>query len=398
MKPKNILAIFMILPVMCLTGCWSSREINTLAITICIGIDKTENGYLLTEQVLNPKAIASQKATNESPVVLYTTEGKDIGEMTKRLTKQTSRIIYNTHLRMVVFGEDIAKDGIQDLLDYFARNYEYRTDFDFVVAKNTTAKNILSILTPLESIPGMEMYNSLKLSEENWASTKSMRMIALINAIIADGKNPVLTGIEISGDEIDLNSTDALKQSEQIKKLQYTSLAAFKKDKLAGWLNEDESKGYNYICGNVTNTAEYGSYGDKAKITFDVINTKSQMKASLINGKPAIDVEISVTQNIGTVEGEFDVTKPENKEILNEISEERIQSLCEQAVYKLQNELKTDIFGFGEAIHRKYPKLWEKIKDDWNNEFTELPVNITVRVKTNQFGQITKSFFSKETE
>jgi spore germination protein KC len=64
------------------------------------------------------------------------------------LLLKASRLIYNTHLRMVVFGEAVVQDGIKSILDYFMRSYEYRTDFSFVVAKNSTAKDIISTLTP----------------------------------------------------------------------------------------------------------------------------------------------------------------------------------------------------------------------------------------------------------
>jgi spore germination protein KC len=299
---------------------------------------------------------------------------------------------------MVVFGEDVAKDGIQNILDYFLRNYEYRTDFYFVVARNTTASEVLGVLTPIEAIPGIDMYNSLRTSAEEWAPTKSIRIIELVNSIIADGKNPVLTGIEISRGEISPKSTDVLKQSGEYKKLKYTGLGAFKKDKLAGWLDEDESKGYNYITDNVKNTIGYADYDSKVKITYEILNAKSRTKVYFLENKPAIDVEIKIKQNIGIVEGEFDVSAEENKQVLNEISASRVKSLCEKALNKAQNELKTDIFGFGEAIHRKYPKVWEKFKDDWNDKFTDLPVNITVEAETNQLGQITKPLFMKEKE
>jgi spore germination protein KC len=398
MKLKRLLSILIILSTIFLTGCWSSHEVNTLAITVCIGIDKTENGYLVSEQVLNPRAIASKKATTESPVVLYTAEGSDLAEIIRRFTTQSSRRIYNAHLRMVVFGEDVAKDGIQNILDYFARNYEYRTDFYFVVARNTTASEVLGVLTPIEAIPGIDMYNSLRASAEEWALTKSIRIIELVNSIVADGKNPVLTGIEISKGEISPKSTDILKQSGEYKRLKYTGLGAFKKDKLAGWLDEDESKGYNYIAGNVKRTVEYADYGGKVKITSEIINAESGTKVYLLNNRPAIALEIKVKQNIGIVEGEFDVSAEENKKVLNEITATRVKLLCEKALNKAQKELKTDIFGFGEAIHRKYPKVWEKFKDDWNDKFPDLPVNITVEVNTNHLGQITKPFFMKEKE
>lgn len=398
MKLKRLLFILIILSTIFLTGCWSSHEVNTLAITVCIGIDKTENGYLVTEQVLNPRAIASKKATAESPVVIYTAEGNDLAEIVRRFTTQSSRILYNADLRMVVIGEDVAKDGIQNILDYFLRNYEYRTDFYFVIAKNSTANEVLGILTPIESVPGFSMYISLKMSEEKWAAMKSIRIIELVNTIIADGDNPVLTGIEISQDEISPKSTDILKQSGEYKKLKYTGLGAFNKDKIVGWLDEDESKGYNYITDNVKNTIEYADYDSKVKITYEIINAKSKTKVYFLENKPAIEVKIKTKCNIVIVEGEFDVSAEENKQILNKLLASKVKLLCEKALNKAQKELKTDIFGFGEAIHRKYPKTWEKLKDDWNDKFTDLPVNITVEAETNQLGQIKKPLFMKEKE
>jgi len=398
MKLKRLLFILIILSTIFLTGCWSSREVNTLAITVCIGIDKTENGYLVTEQVLNPRAIASKKATAESPVVIYTAEGNDLAEIVRRFTTQSSRILYNADLRMVVIGEDVAKDGIQNILDYFLRNYEYRTEFYFVIAKNSTANEVLGILTPIESVPGFSMYISLKMSEEKWAAMKSIRIIELVNSIIADGDNPVLTGIEISQDEISPKSTDILKQSGEYKKLKYTGLGAFNKDKLVGWLDEDESKGYNYITDNVKNTIEYADYDSKVKITYEVLNAKSRTKVYFLENKPAIEVKIKTKCNIEIVEGEFDVSAEENKQILNKLLARKVKLLCEKALNKAQKELKTDIFGFGEAIHREYPKTWEKLKDDWNDKFTDLPVNITVEAETNQLGQIKKPLFMKEKE
>jgi spore germination protein KC len=398
MKLKRLLFILIILLTIFLTGCWSSHEVNTLAIAVCIGIDKTENGYQVTEQVLNPRAIASKKATAESPVAIYTAEGDDLAEIVRRFTTQSSRILYNADLRMVVIGEDVAKDGIQNILDYFLRNYEYRTDFYFVIAKNSTANEVLGILTPIESVPGSSMYISLKMSEEKWAAMKSIRIIELVNSIITDGDNPVLTGIEISQDEISPKSTDILKQSGEYKKLKYTGLGAFNKDKLVGWLDEDESKGYNYITDNVKNTIEHADYDSKVKITYEIINAKSRTKVYFLENKPAIEVKIKTKCNIVIVEGEFDVSAEENKQVLNELLASKVKLLCEKALNKAQKELKTDIFGFGEAIHRKYPKTWEKLKDDWNDKFTDLPVNITVEAETNQLGQITKPLFMKEKE
>ena len=396
-KFKIFLIVLIIFSIIFLPGCWSDNEVDALAINISMGIDKTKNGYLITTEILNPKAIASKQAANQSPIFIYTEEGKDIEEAIRKFTTQTSRKMFSKHLRMVVLGESVAKDGIKDILEYFMRSNQFRTDYYFVIARGSTAKDILSILTPIESIPGIELYKSLKISEDNWASTKSMKIIELVNDIAADGINPVLTGIKITEGEPDSDSTEAVKKSNQIKKTEYAYLGAFEKDKLIGWLNEDESKGYNYITGNVKNTTDYTYYGENIKVTYNIISEKSKIKASLVNNKPSIKVQIKIKANITAVEGEFDVSKEENKIILSSIVEEKEKLFCTQALTKAR-DLSTDIFGFGEAIHRQYPKEWEKIKNDWNNEFAALPVDITVNVTIHQIGQITKPLFSKEKE
>jgi len=398
MKLNRLLLIILVCQILLLSGCWSSHEVNTLGITVCIGIDKTENGYLVSMQILNPATIASDKSARESPIVIYSVEVSNMAEVTGKIMLQLSRKINNAHLRLVVFGEDVAKEGIENILDYLARNHEFRTDYYFAVAKNSTAKEILGILTPIETVPGVDMYNSIKISEEEWASLKSMRIIELINSIMADGKNPVLTGIEIEkNNKIDSNTTAVLERTDGYSLLKLSDSGAFNKDKLIGWLDENESKGYNYITGNVKRTLE-GAQIDEAKITSTIMKAKSDTKVHLSENEPSIEVKIKIEQNIASIEGKFEISSKEQKRLLDEMFAVEIKSLCEKALNKAQKELKTDIFGFGETIHRKYPKMWKKMKDNWDDIFPNLPVNITVEVDTKQLGGIGKPLFMKEEE
>lgn len=398
MKLNRLLLIILVCQILLLSGCWSSHEVNTLGITVCIGIDKTENGYLVSMQILNPATIASDKSARESPIVIYSVEVSNMAEVTGKIMLQLSRKINNAHLRLVVFGEDVAKEGIENILDYLARNHEFRTDYYFAVAKNSTAKEILGILTPIEMVPGVDMYNSIKISEEEWASLKSMRIIELINSIMADGKNPVLTGIEIEkNNKIDSNTTAVLERTDGYSLLKLSDSGAFNKDKLIGWLDENESKGYNYITGNVKRTLEDAQI-DEAKITSTIMKAKSDTKVHLSENEPSIEVKIKIEQNIASIEGKFEISSKEQKRLLDEMFAVEIKSLCEKALNKAQKELKTDIFGFGETIHRKYPKMWKKMKDNWDDIFPNLPVNITVEVDTKQLGGIGKPLFMKEEE
>ncbi len=46
-----------------------------------------------------------------------------------------------------------------------------------------------------------------------------------------------------------------------------------------------------------------------------------------------------------------------------------IETYIKNTVSKVQNEFESDIFGFGSAFHRKYPKEWHKVKHNWNDIF-----------------------------
>ncbi|UUZ95406.1 hypothetical protein LJK87_13625 [Paenibacillus sp. P25] len=70
------------------------------------------------------------------------------------MSVKAPRIIYLSHLQMAIIGEEVAREGMGEVLDHLSRNYQMRTDFYLVVAKGETARTVLSILTPwIKSLP-----------------------------------------------------------------------------------------------------------------------------------------------------------------------------------------------------------------------------------------------------
>jgi len=394
MKIKALLLATIIFLAIFLSGCWSSHEVNTLAISVAIGFDKSPEGYLITEQVINPKAVAAQKGASESPVVIFTAEGDNLEETIRSMTIKYSRTIYNSHLRMVIISEEIAREGITDIMEYLTRSHEYRTDYYIVIAKGSTANEILSTLTPVESIPGVEIYNRLKLSNKEWALTRAVRVIELTNALASDGINPSLMGIEIIGNNEESNSLDALQKSDEINILEYKELAIFKDDKLIGWMKEDEVKGFNYLTDNVKRTVAHLHYRD-VDISCEVLDVKSKMKATVEYGKPVIAVTIKLTYNIGAIAGDFDVTKGQNKEIVDRIVEERVREMCNKSLKKAK-ELESDVYGFGEAVHRADPDYWKIVKNKWDSVFVDLPVRLYIDADIKKTGETRQSYFLEE--
>ena len=393
---KRIMLVLLAIAVCApLSGCWSSHEVNSLAISVCVGIDKGPMGFLISEQVINPRSIASMKATNESPVTVYSTEGENLQETIARMSTISSRKIYSSHLRMVIISEDVAKSGLEDIVDYMVRYHEYRTDFFFAVARGATAREILSLLTPIEAIPGIALFERLKMSHEEWAPAKGVKIIELANDIAVEGINPVITGVEIIGDQEKTTSTGVLTKTGGYDKLSFSNLAAFKKDKLVGWLNEMESKGYNYITNNVVRTSGFSGNEEGVELTYDVLKATSKIKASVKDNQPKIDVSVKIKYNIIGVKGNLDVSKLENVEKINKLAAEKLENMCNMTVEKAKKDLKSDIFGFGERIHAVDSKYWKTVKENWNDVFVNMPVNVKVTADVIGTGDITKTLKQK---
>lgn len=378
------------------TGCWSKKDLNELAIVTAIGIDKMEDGYSVSIQVLNPSELAGNTSSGRTEVVRFIKSGETVFEALRKLSTDTPRRIYLAHLREVVFGEELAREGIGKALDFISRDHEMRTDFYITVAKDSTAADILNIQTAIEKVPANKLFNALENSESVWAAAKTVKLDELINSIVSKGKEPVLTGIYHYGNaEVGSNIENVHNVSPETG-LRIDYLAVFKKDKLIGWLNMDESKGFNYITDNIKNTVVTVEE-EIGKITIETLRSKTKVKGKMEKGKPVIDIVITPEGNIGDVESSIDLTKPENIDKLEKKYSDNIKEKVQITIQKVQEDFQSDIFGFGEVIHRTDPNAWKRLEDNWDEYFTNLNVNVHVKADIRRLGTITDSF-QKETE
>lgn len=378
-----------------LTGCWDKRELNDLAITLAMGIDKVEDEYQVSAQVVVPSEVSMKGSTGSTTVSLFTASGETVYEAIRRMTKVSPRKIYPGHLRMLVIGEELAKEGIGESLGILSRDWEFRPDFYIVIAKDKTATEILNVSTDIESIPANKIFNSLEMSEKAWAGTDGITLSELIGDLISDGEEAVLTGIQLIGNQEIGSSKQNLETISPAAQLQYDNLAVFKEDKLVGWLTEEESRGYSDITNSVKSTVTPISCPNGGKTTIEVIQFNSDVKGHINKGKPEVNISVKAEGNVGEVECKIDLTKPGTIDELEKIYEKELTEIINETIDTLQKQYKADIFGFGEAIHRSNPKEWNKMKENWDEEFSNLTVNVKVDMKLRLTGTIKNPSINK---
>ncbi|MFD1904480.1 hypothetical protein ACFSQ7_11080 [Paenibacillus rhizoplanae] len=151
-----------------LPGCWSSKELNELAVVMALGIDTAPQGYAVSAQVLNSGEARNNKGESGKslPVLTYKATGQTVPDALQHILSAAPHALYLSHIRVLVLGEELARQGVSDIMDFITRNHQLRSDFFLVVAKHSLASDILEINTSFEPIPANSLYSSILVSHK----------------------------------------------------------------------------------------------------------------------------------------------------------------------------------------------------------------------------------------
>jgi spore germination protein KC len=379
--------------VLLLTGCWNRRELNALSVVLAMGIDKVGEQYVVTLQIVDPTQMSQNRVAERSPVVTFTQRSATIFEALRRVTTKASRRMYVAHLRLLVFNEKAAREGINDIVDFVARDHEFRPDFYIAIAKGSTAQDLLELTTPTEVLPAMELYKSLKVSQRAWAPTAAVNIIDFLQKITKTGVEPVLTGVTITGNIQKGKSLANVSRPKSFAEFKYVGIGVMKDDRLIGWLDENESKAFNYITNNIRSTVGIiDCPRSDGKFNVEVIESKVKIVPSVRSGEPYALVKTSIEANVSEIGCNVDLTKEAELLKLQAAASDRLKEILLDSIAKVQRQYGADIFGFGEAFHRKYPSHWHRWRTEWDQHFKTMQVEVSMDYKLRKIGKIINPF------
>ncbi|WP_077213524.1 Ger(x)C family spore germination protein [Bacillus dakarensis] len=387
-KLKQIFLVILLVPL--LTGCWDSREIESRATVLAIGIDKAdpdeeekedeishrkgkidipaESLIKLTVQIAIPGRIPLGPQIgggDRSPVLVVRAVGHTLEDALLNIQQEVASEVFLGHLRLIVLNEEVARDGVDRFTDYLRRNPEIRRTAALVVSKERAAK-YMEIKPELERVP------SLYLAE-------------MVDSLIELGKFPE-TFIGMFWSILSSKGQDGYLPYFNIKgksNIQINGLAYFKGDKMVGKTDPLQIGGFMAGIG-----AEEGGYGIFVKppeleqeVLVRAVERKTRVKASLKNGKPHIYLKIRYESEIEEIDSRMPthIDEDDTKALENEFSK-MVKEGLEVLIAKTQ-EAKSDIFGFGEHFRGKFPDFWSKnvnTKENWQDHYANLTYDIEV--------------------
>ncbi|MDQ0216031.1 spore germination protein KC [Oikeobacillus pervagus] len=386
--PKTTTIFLLLIVSLFLSGCWNRREFNELAITSGIGIDKVKNEYRVTAQVINPQAIANPKGLGVgSPFIVFEAKDKTIIKALRKLALNSPRKIYVAHLNILIIEEEVASEGIGEILDLFYRDQEIRSDFDVLVTKDHSAKDVLSTSTPFIPVPARGIQEKLIISNEFYDASKATTIRELISKSLASGVHPVVPSITSKKKRSDVPS------ASKEPPIPIGKLAVFHNDKLKGWLSNGEAQTYNTMTNNIGNSIVSFPCSKHGKGILESIKVKTTLSPH-VNGDPEMNVHIFYKGRISELDCIQSVTTVEDIKALERKIEEYLTKFYDSEITKIQ-EMGVDIFGFGQEFHRKEPVEWDKMEKNWDDIFKKLKVNTKVDVHITNTGTIKNSLMKQ---
>lgn len=380
--PIMLITLLVCLIINC-AGCWDQVELDKRAIIVAIGIDKAEKAgeFTLTLQsVITSRLTISMSNRGSDPgraVRIVSTSGKTILEALKDYRQQTNNQPYLQENRLLIIGEDLARDGVGPMIDFFMRSPTSRTRA-WVLVSRGKASDVLKWQSEVRRIPADfidEMFRTQNTTTPMVTEDIHHYILKLSNPSLS----PTTSGIEIIPEK-----------GDQPPEVRIFGAAVFKKDKLAGWLDFQETRGLLWIMNKFGKGIIETSFVGKGEqsIALQITRSSTKIYPELNNGKINLKLKIAADGNLGEQSGGIKLTKKEVIQSLERKAAAEINKEVQAALNKCQQEFKSDVFGFGEEIERKFPRSWKKLQQKWAEEFPRLQVNVVADVKIKGTGII----------
>lgn len=365
--------IFSILLLFMLTGCFDHKELNTIGIQTATEISKVDDEYVLQAQVVNPQS--KDTVSVQAPFFIYEGRGKTIQEAYRQIKLQSSRFLYSNHLQILIINENLAKEDVSQIIDFYLRTPHIRTEFNIIIGKN---ENILSTTTPIDNVSSTSIVETMKTNNRYLGVTNLITFNEFTNMSIDDNLEIILPSIETVNYNEKADTTENTEKTKIESMYKLGNLAIFKDNKLLGYLTKEESITYN-ILKNKTKTTLVTYECEKDKyMTIEMTSLKSDMTTK----NKEININVEMSGNINETMCKIALDDEKNIKKLQKELEEYVKSNIEKNIDNIRKTYNSDIFGFLDLIYKTDYDTYKEIKESWYDEiYQNMKINVSTSVK-----------------
>lgn len=355
------LLLLLIIPFF-LTGCYDYQELNNRAIVAGMGIDFNKDEFTVTLEILNSKKSESEKeSTNKTSYVKGV--GKTIEEAMQDAHFRVSKDAYYSHLKVMVISEEVAKDKVEDIIDYLLREPNIRNIFIPVMAQGCSAADILETISTENPVSSENIQILIENNKKSENVALDQDFENFIDSFVDNRKDAALTIIKKEDDALVLGG-----------------IAAFHGSKLVTVLNNEEAGAYK-VLKNDSNNHFIKTYCNEAEKKYITINLYQNKKTEIKYDNDKLMVKSNLLASIVSDECKYDFRNPNVYPELENIFQKVIEKEYAGVLEKLQKN-KADIL----YINSNYYKSKRKELTNWY----DLDIEFETKLDINKNGLIFK--------
>lgn len=391
-----------------LSGCSDATEPDSLGYVVAIGIDTPEDGgskFDITLQFANPVKIsggASQEGGKggEDIIKNITVSAPGIYTAVNLANHVVSKVFTLSHTKLIVFSEDLAKSGLEDILETIGRSGDIRPNTYFAVSKGK-AKDFLESVKPETEVNPVRYYTMLfendysgfiphNLSQDFYFFADSDEKSTVL-PLCAVSKKKGTHNPENMGYQYLLEDFTAGEIPSDQKETQVMGMAIFDNDKMIQEMGDTETEIYNILSGQFK--SGYASFY-YSRTPGDPVTVLQQQ-----NKKPSIFIDTSSQipkiKIIVYIEADFYSSTPRTsvEDHLDEFTKEASEELkrkIEDFLTKTQ-QIGTDIVGFGSYAKRNFKTISDFSDYKWKEKYPFSQIEVSVDFAVRRTGLVVRS-------
>lgn len=393
---KRLCVILLILMLLTCTGCWDRVEPQKLAEVNSALYDIRDNGqYRVVFEITNP---ASSSGTGggggggngKSPSTTASGDGDSIKEAIYNISRSIEKPFFAGHNKVRLFTERFAQKEMMPFLELTTRDRLMDETSLMIVIKDEVPEDIHFSAVGLSDLMGDYLEDLANEHMRRTSKSVSVTTLDFIKDCYLEGKQPVMGVAELAegGNKSSGNTVSGGGGDDDAPQIiLYEGLAAFKDNRLVGYMNGIEARAYNIVVNTVDASYISVHSGDRQTV-MKIDSSKADLKTFLEDDRIIVRVNIKAKLHVVEESGNLDVSKAEPLKTVEARFNELMQSEVEAAIRKAQTEFRSDIFGFGRQVNIQHPDRWPEFKENWDDHFADATVEVTVESSVTRTGQI----------
>ena len=342
---KKFFVIIFVFALLSLSGCAEHSQLHQKLIIQGIGIDSSENEYVITVQALDFKNPAKE---DEPSTKILEIKGNSLINALENISKQTSQTPVYSQNMIIILSESIVKNnGVSNFMDFFIRHFEARPKVKICVVKES-ASEYLKIKTEDKKVLKAKDIHDLIPAGLN------SDVLHFVSNLKSNISSPYLSWID-------------MQNQNNSKQVGLKGIGIFLEDNLIKFIDADEALAF-MVLKSVPNFGTFTVENEKlGKIMCSLEKSGVKTIVNLEEDIPKYTVNLNLEIFVFSMSNKLEFDSDE--EIKSGISEEfskKIATLCSAAIGNFLAQ-GLDVFDFGKLLKNSYPSYYKKIGNEWKN-------------------------------